>query len=405
MNFSPQQDSALRKVSEWLKRGEPQVFRLFGYAGTGKTTLARYLAEDIDGPVHFVAYTGKAASVLVAKGCPATTVHRLIYLPKQRSVQRLRELEGKLAALSMDAPPREREALLRQIREERDNATRPMFSLNHESPAATASLVVVDEGSMIDSKMGEDLLSFGCPVLILADPGQLPPVAGQGFFTSGEPDFMLTEIHRQARESPVLRLATQARLGEPLEEGWYGPDSIFQTSHVMDRKDLDPRLPLLADQVLVGRNKTRRASNRRIRQLLNREEVLPEPQDRLVCLRNDYELGLLNGTIWEVITRDYNESERVGLTIHPEGEPESPLEIEAHEHHFLGTEDSLPVWERREAQEFTYGYALTVHKAQGSQWGHVLILDESRVFRKHRREWLYTAITRAEHAVDIVLNC
>ncbi len=84
MSWSPQQDRALAAVAAWMKHGEPQVFRLFGYAGVGKTTLARQLAEDVDGEVAFAAYTGKAALVLRSKGCKgARTIHSLIYRPRE----------------------------------------------------------------------------------------------------------------------------------------------------------------------------------------------------------------------------------------------------------------------------------------------------------------------------------
>src|SRR6476659_1378192 len=91
--FSPQQDAALKAVAEWLKarpgRGQtPLVFRLFGYAGTGKTTLARHIAEGVDGKVLFAAFTGKAALVMRANGCPAaSTIHSLIYRPLESSAE------------------------------------------------------------------------------------------------------------------------------------------------------------------------------------------------------------------------------------------------------------------------------------------------------------------------------
>src|SRR5882757_10072335 len=166
--FSPQQDAALRAVAEWLKakpgRGNtPAVFRLFGYAGTGKTTLARHLAEGVEGNVVFAAFTGKAALVMRARGCvDARTIHSLIYRPK--------EIESE----------------------------EPSFVLNDDSEAAQAKLIIVDECSMVDEELGRDLLSFGRPVLVLGDPAQLPPVKGGGFFTEAEPDFMLMEVHRQA---------------------------------------------------------------------------------------------------------------------------------------------------------------------------------------------------------------
>jgi exodeoxyribonuclease-5 len=152
MTWSPQQDSALKSVAEWLRRGEPQVFRLFGYAGTGKTTLARHIAEAVEGEVAFGAYTGKAALVMRSKGChDASTIHSLIYRSRESD-------EGG-----------------------------PSFVLNRQSAAAKADLIVIDECSMVDEELGRDLLSFGRPVLVLGDPAQLPPVKGGGFFTRPSP--------------------------------------------------------------------------------------------------------------------------------------------------------------------------------------------------------------------------
>jgi exodeoxyribonuclease-5 len=234
VNLSPQQDAAVLAVSRWLKAGKPQVFRLFGYAGTGKTTLARRIAEEVDGDVLFASFTGKAAQVMRNKGCSnARTLHSLIYRPR-----------GDKA-------------------EEETGTMQPAFSLNRTSTVAKAKLVVVDECSMVDEALGRDLLSFGTPVLVLGDPGQLPPVnAGQGgggFFTEQEPDVMLTEIHRQARENPIIALAQTVREGGRPGLGRYG------TSRVVSRGDIDAEQVLAADQILVGRNRTRQLYNRRIR--------------------------------------------------------------------------------------------------------------------------------------------
>ena len=188
MEFSPQQDDALVAASRWLKAGDRQVFRLFGYAGTGKTTLARHLAEDVDGDVLFAAFTGKAAQVLRSRGASkASTIHSLIYRPKGEDVVEDEET-GKKEVL-------------------------PTFSLNRQSPLSKADLIIIDECSMVDEELGRDLLSFGTPVLVLGDPGQLPPVSGGGFFTEHEPDILLEEIHRQARDNPIIELARQVREG------------------------------------------------------------------------------------------------------------------------------------------------------------------------------------------------
>src|SRR5689334_22324343 len=270
--FTPHQQDALKSVSDWLKagpgaNGNPQVFRLFGYAGTGKTTLARHIADEADGEVKFAAFTGKAASVMRGKGCHgATTIHGLIY--------RARESGEEI----------------------------PSFDLYDEAPASKADLIVIDECSMVDAELARDLLSFKVPVLVLGDPAQLPPVQGAGFFTAAKPDIMLTEVHRQAQDDPIVRLSLEVRTGRDLIPGSYGE------TQVVKRADLNPERVLQADQILVGRNSTRRAYNNRIRQLLGMTDTLPVLNDKLVCLRNNRDKGLFNGALWTVKQRAISKS-------------------------------------------------------------------------------------------------
>src|SRR5512138_265551 len=229
-SFTPHQDSALKAVADWLKakpgkNATPPVFRLFGYAGTGKTTLARHVAEGVDGEVKFAAFTGKAALVMRNKGCDnASTIHSLIYRARESGVEQ------------------------------------PSFELWDDAPASKAKLIVIDECSMVDAELGRDLLSFDCPLLVLGDPAQLPPIAGGGFFTDAEPDAMLTEVHRQAQDDPIVRMSMDIRAGEYLEPGRYGETEVLR------KVDLDPQRVLDADQVLVGRNVTRRSYNKRMRE-------------------------------------------------------------------------------------------------------------------------------------------
>jgi exodeoxyribonuclease-5 len=250
---------------------------------------------------------------------------------------------------------------------------------------------------MVDARMGADLLSFGVKVLVLGDPAQLPPVGGAGYFTENvKPDIMLEEIHRQAEESPIIRLATQARKEQPLTIGDYGSGC-----RVVSGEKIDPDEALRFDQILVGKNKTRYATNRRVRTLKGIDDPYPVIGDRLVCLRNDHEAGLLNGALFNVNSVGGVMDHKVMMDIVPEGSPFAQS-VMAHEHYFLGKGDDLPWFERKEAQEFDYGYALTVHKAQGSQWNSVLLCDESFVFRKDRWRWLYTGITRAAEKLTVV---
>src|SRR5438270_10247217 len=203
--FTPHQDAALKAVAGWLKdkpgeRGTPSLIRLFGYAGTGKTTLARHLAAHIEGEVKFAAFTGKAALVMRGKGCyGASTIHSLIYRARESGEET------------------------------------PTFELWDDAPASKAKLIVIDECSMVDAELGRDLMSFGVPVLVLGDPAQLPPIQGGGYFTEAEPDAMLTEVHRQAQGNPIIRLSMDIRAGRSLEPGIYGE------TQVVSRQSLDPQ--------------------------------------------------------------------------------------------------------------------------------------------------------------------
>lgn len=414
MKWSPQQDAALKAVQKWMTDSEEQVFRLFGYAGTGKTTLAQHFADGVKGVTLFAAFTGKAAHVLRQKGCRnASTIHSLIYIPKGKSQQRLRELERDLAEARHLAnkeaqqfggdveADREVQQLQRFVEEERKNLSRPAFSLNLDSGVRTAALVVIDECSMVDGRMGQDLLSFGTKVLVLGDPAQLPPIGDGGFFTNQEPDIMLTEIHRQARDNPIIRLATEARQKMESAVGEYGSSLIIDTGDM--NMEAATEMALSAGQILVGRNKTRHTSNRRMRQLLGLDEGPPVPSDKLVCLRNNHDLGLLNGSLWSLKDSGPIDDDMLYLAVESlDGMATEPLEVVAWAHPFQGRELKVPWWERKEAEEFDYGYALTVHKAQGSQWDDVLLFDESGCFRADKWRWLYTGITRAAERITIV---
>ena len=360
-NWSAEQQGALDKVGRWLRAGEPQVFRLFGYAGVGKTTLARHVAEGAAGDAAFAAFTGKAALVMRSKGCAgATTIHALIYRASDSG----------------------------------DGA--PTFKLNHDGPASKAGLIVIDECSMVDAELGRDLMSFGKPILVLGDPAQLPPVKGGGYFTNAEPDVMLTQIHRQAENDPIIRLSQIVRGGGALSYGEYGESRIIR------RGEVDAAAVLGADQVLVGINRTRRLYNGRIRDLRGMKEPLPVAGDRLVCLRNDRVKGLINGGLWKVETLHAMRKDFVRMTVVPEDEGGRPAKVAVLRQFFEGGEAALPWPVRRESDEFDFGYALTVHKAQGSQWDSVMLFDESYAFAEHRGRWLYTGLTRAAKKLTIV---
>lgn len=415
IEWTAQQSAARRAVAEWYQarrarpKGTSQIFRLFGFAGTGKTTLAETLNQDLTGgEAQFLAPTAKAATVLRSRGAAnAETIHSQIYQPKEKSRQRLRDLEAmktraeadRNRALSEDKKrsaemlKREIEKIVAQIDEEQKKVNRPSWTVNAEAVIKDRPLIVLDESSMVGQPVAEDLLSYGVPILALGDPAQLPPVGGDGFFTTGKPDVMLTDIQRQALDNPIIRLATTVREGGNLRPGRYGE------SLVIPRSELNAAMVTDADQLLVGRNATRRSSNMRIRQLKDYDTAFPVKGERVVCLRNDRDIGIANGCSY-VLTEDAADMDsHVTLWLQEEGAGTAQYVADAHRGHFLN--EDIPWYEKKDWQEFDFGYALTVHKSQGSQWGRVTLFDEW-FNRDSRQQWLYTGLTRAAEAVTVV---
>ena len=364
--WTEQQKYALKEVDKWFYQNskKKKIFRVFGYAGTGKTTLARHFAEHIDGYVAFAAFTGKAALVMRKNGCPdARTIHSLIYIAKVDK-----------------------------------NTGEVEWKINRESPLKDAALLIIDECSMVDEDLAKDVMSFGVPVLVLGDPAQLPPVKGAGYFTEAKPDVMLTEIHRQSKDNPIIYLANEVRQGIYPDVGEYGDSRVLTKISSKDALD--------ADQILVGRNVTRCDMNSKMRRLLKLDADTPVESDKLICLKNDKDVGIFNGgmfTLQQVFQQKYK-TNFLRMSLESDDEERPPVIVKVHKSFFM---DDVPTpdWKTlKGSQSFDYGYAITCHKSQGSQWENVLIYDESFCFRDQWERWLYTAITRASEKVTIVKN-
>lgn len=358
MILSPQQAEALRRILAWHKDpNAPLRFVLAGYAGAGKSTLAKMIAGIIAGEtgedVCFAAYTGKAAQVLREKGCyNVNTIHGSLYV-------KVGEFE----------PPR--------------------FALNDASIFKTAALVIIDEYSMLPEEIIRDIEEVSNKVLYLGDPFQLPPVSGE---CTLKPDYFIEEIHRQALESPIIRYSTDVRQGKALAFCDH-PEFTYQP-----KNKVDPELYEQADQVIVGLNKTRVGFNARFREKLGLTgTIYPVRGEKLICLKNNHRLGLFNGMIGEATS----DCRHVGFE-------ELKLDFDG----FNG----LEVWNgdfklqtkppqgiNKKFDRFDYAYAITCHKSQGSEFDDLLIYSQPIGSNDtEKRRWLYTAITRGKKKVTLV---
>lgn len=381
------------------------MYKLFGFAGTGKTTLAKYLAEGVSGQVHFAAYTGKAASVLRKMGCPgASTLHSLLYTPVESDAAReLTSLELEYAALMADNPDDPKiDDLIMDIASLKAKLKEPQFAKQEDSILRTAALVVVDECSMIDKRIAADLESYKVPLLVMGDPAQLPPVkGGGGYYTARKPDALLTEIHRQAAGNPILRWSQIVREGGELDYVDEG------RAKKLRKKDAASEMLASGGQLLAGKNDTRRKLNMYVRGKLDRLGAYPEKGDRLVMLRNDRDYAVMNGVTCEAAS-DAIENGEDALTLDVEYDGRiiegAPVDRE-HFDAYSGKEAEPSDWQsKRWMLPMDYGYCLTVHKAQGSQWPKVTLCDDGfgKWDPKLRRQWLYTAITRAQEELVIL---
>jgi exodeoxyribonuclease V len=188
------------------------------------------------------------------------------------------------------------------------------------------------------------------------------------------------------------------REGRELDIGRYGE------SQVVSRAELDPERVMSADQVLVGRNNTRRSYNMRVRQRLNIEDPLPVANDKLVCLRNNRKKALFNGGLWRVKSRAQSKSKIITMRLSPDEDFGAKVtKVSVRGDCFGGAIETIPWEQRKPYDEFDYGYVLTVHKSQGSQWDDVVLFDESFAFGESRARWLYTGITRAAKRLSVVV--
>ena len=179
----------------------------------------------------------------------------------------------------------------------------------------------------------------------------------------------------------------------------------YGAAQVIGKEDVTQELVLKADQVLVGTNRTRKRYNQRLRELKGFSANYPQAGDKLVCLRNDPAKGLLNGSLWKVMTSS-RETVKPGINLLVSPEEDDPdrgvAKIKLLKAAFEDPDAEIPWQQKKRFDDFDYGYALTVHKAQGSQWNDIVLFDESCAFKETRQRWLYTAITRAAERLTVV---
>jgi exodeoxyribonuclease-5 len=392
MELTTKQEEGLQIILDLYNDHEKYVV-IAGYAGTGKSTLVRFAIEALEvdeDKVAYATFTGKAAEVLRKKGNRnAMTLHRLLY----------------------DSFPKQGGGFFRL----------PKSKLEYD-------IVVIDEVSMVPKSMIDMLLNHKVFCIFLGDPGQLPMIDKEEKHNLlDHPHVFLDEIMRQAAESEIIQLTMKIRNGDPI------PYMDGKEVKVIPRKNLLTGHLLWADEIITATNAMRHGINHQMRDLLGYEGLLQEGE-KIICKRNYWDDtneegdALVNGTIGKVSNIVYDANMTIPywvkcdkhsipiLKADIEPDAGSPFEDISLDKTFLTSEAPCLDWKTSYQlgklkqrigdiipRQITYGYALTCHSAQGSEWNNVLVIEEQFPFDKeeHKR-WLYTACTRASEKLVLI---
>lgn len=374
------QERGLRIAVERYKNKEPYTV-IAGYAGTGKSTLVKYIIDTLEiaePDVCYIAYTGKASLVLKEKGCEnAMTAHKLLYYSQEKP-------DGTF-----------------------EHKPRKHLEYNYK-------LIVVDEVSMISEEIWQLLLSHHVHIIALGDPGQLPPIEGESEILA-HPHIFLDEIVRQAQDSEIIRLSMDIREGLSLKLHKGNEVSIIT------RKQLNDNYYSGADQIIAAKNITRANINWKCRKIKFGPDVpnYPIDTDKVICLKNYWNISstqadpLINGMIGQLkdVWIEHN--------IHKYKDRMFADFIIENSNKFknlfmdykIFTEGKATIntdnWKEFQGMDkpllFDYAYCITCHKSQGSEFDKVLVFNEYMQGTDWKR-WAYTAATRARKKLIIVID-
>ena len=385
IELSKDQQKSLNVLYEFVSENKTlkKHITLGGYAGTGKTTLIAELRNKLEKAnpkikVAFCAFTGKAVQVLKNK----LTLGNAIY--KRDSISTIHSL------------------IYRTIEDDRGAV---LGWIKKEIEELDFDLIIVDEASMIDSKIWQDLNYYEIPIIAVGDHGQLPPISG-GFNLMDKPELKLENIHRQAENNPIIKVSILAREeGKIPYQKW--DKKVFKITNAEAFEYYDDLFSSYNQDLLIlcNFNNTRLRLNQAVRKYKDFEEQTPMRNDRVICLRNNHEKYIYNGM--QGFIKNIKTKNELAYEVEIEMDGLDKIYsglISKDQFNSPTTLNNINRSYKTQGLDlFDFGYALTVHKAQGSQAKKVVLFEERT---KHQsdddfRRWLYTAVTRAEEELLI----
>lgn len=404
MEITSQQAQVINELKQQIIHSGYGRYDLFttsvgGYAGTGKTTLICELRKQLpqEIPVAFVTFTGKASSVLKKKLIENNalygndyvgTIHGLIYKPKTRWDKKLKTY-----------------VIIGWKKKDKDEVNQ--------------NIIIIDEASMVSKKLWSDLHYYEKPIIAVGDHGQLPPIGDGGFNIISDPDYKLTEIHRQSFNSPIIKLSAFIRKEGYIPEAFFSSE-VFKIDweHPWCKKLWENKIDFNDENMvtLCGFNTTRANLNDKIRNQIGFKEKAPYPNEKIVCLANNHYAQIMNGQIGKVLWLMPTD-DGYRITVEIDGDIHERLVSDTCfgqvQYTIYGKNPKLDKIRETATLEgfdvvdfFDYGYVISVHKSQGSEWDKVLLFEQrtQRWSDEYYTKWLYTAVTRAKRKLMIISN-
>lgn len=385
VQLTEEQIRLVKNLVTWYKTSTRQWYSYTGAAGTGKTTVIRSFIEEL-GLERYIAcaFVGKAVTVLSRQGLPASTIHSLIY-----HVSWVPVLNDKGEPV---------------LNDEGRPKMRVEFSLKNHLDG-DLQLIIVDEATMVNDDLAEDILSFGIKTVFIGDNNQLPPVFGISSVMSN-PDFWLTKIMRQAEDNPIVYLSQRILRKQPLIEGTYGNSHVYRTMRLnANYKDYDV--------IIAGKNEVRDSINTHIREnVLHLKSKLPVIGDKLICRQNNWDRSVegniylttgMTGIVTD-IHRSLGGNRFMSIDFLPEISDEEFFNLHLDTRYIQMNYEDRRLYGFSRYEKFEYGYCVTCHACQGSQFDNVLFIDQWFHDADLTSKIEYTAITRAIEMIDIVFS-
>lgn len=380
--LTDEQQSLVKDCYDWFYNENSLVFEFAGGPGTGKSFVLDYIINylGIDREqIAPMAYTGAAAVNMRTKGLlNAGTIHSWIY---HTTVSQKHDKSGKV------------------IIDEYFNRPKETLDFVPKICLKNIKLIIIDEAYMVPIELKKDIERFGIKIIACGDWNQLPPINSQPAYLTSPDVRLLTKIMRQKENSFIVKLAYDVLQGFPISNGYYG-DAL-----VINEDELTDQMPLSSDIVICSKNSTREYYNNKIRELYGFTGKLPQYGERIICRSNNkYEvidnINLANGLIGSV-TNFPDVSGFDGKTFKLNFKPDllsKSFDTKASYKYFTAPyqqRDALRNDKYLQGEKFEFGYCITAHLSQGSQFDKVIVIDEPMMGNINER-LAYVAITRAK---------